>query len=540
MSNLIPFGQGQAPAYVQNQTDRARLMNAGAVVGTGVGGVNRISLKQCRFSRVIGGSIQPIQAFDLDVAIVRINDGINKTFYLKDWNPNDDTTQPDCSSDDGVAPRVDSPAKQHVNCAECPKNQWGSYVNPTTGAKGKACQDTKRMAIMAPGQGGSFAYKGDLYQVAVPPASLKDFRGFISGLGANTPPAAYNMIVATLSFDTTVSFPKLLFKARRWLDMDEYEAVNGRYDDEEAKRVCGLAEAQGVLQAPQSQYNQQPQQPQNHQQQPQQNYQQPQQTHQQQPQQRPAPSDAGWGEQAQPVVNNQPQQNHQQQQPQQEYLPADAGWGEQVRPVNQPQQQPQPVERMPQSASHETWSGAGATTNPANQQRPQPAAGAGWGEDPQQPVANAGWGEQAQPVVNNQPQQNHQPAANVGAGGWPGEEGTAHNQQPPQQQAPLAPEGGRERGRPSAGKQRRTKEEIQEDERLDEADKQRAQGGQQPQPQQQPQQTQQPVAQQQPVVQQPAGGDGWTNGPQPDAQPTGAPNQPHLADPALAFAGWDD
>src|SRR5690606_37043581 len=123
---------------------------------------------------------------------------------------------PECSSDDGVRPRADSAMPQcgaDGLCATCPQNQWGSKINRLTGEKIKACTDSKRMAVVAPGNDGRFASQGaDLYQLAVPPASLKDFGSFIRGLAHMPTPAAYNMVVVEVAFDTTVTFPKIVFK----------------------------------------------------------------------------------------------------------------------------------------------------------------------------------------------------------------------------------------------------------------------------------------------------------------------------------------
>ena len=247
MSNVVPFQNMQAPAFlaqVNLTPDQVRAMNAAAAVGTGGGGLNKISLKQSRFRMVVGGQEQIIPSLSIDMVLVRVNDGINKTWYEKDWNPNEDAGMPDCSSDDGITPRADSPKRQCDTCAACPRNQWGSKINQVTGAKGKQCQDTKRMAILPPGPDGRYASSDSLFQLAVPPASLGDFGGFVRNLAAMPTPAAYNMVVCEVSFDPQVTYPKILFRPKRWLDNDEWEHVSKLYDDQETKRVAGLAEAQ--------------------------------------------------------------------------------------------------------------------------------------------------------------------------------------------------------------------------------------------------------------------------------------------------------
>lgn len=494
MSNIVPFGQSQVPAYIGQvgmTPEQIKAMNAAAAIGTGGGGVDRISIKGSRFRLVLGGVAQaPLPFVELDVAILRVNDGINKTYFAADWNPDADAGPPDCSSDDGISPRGDSPNKQSAACANCPKNEWGSHINPTTGAKGKACQDSKRMAVMAPGGDGRYASPTDMYQLAVPPASLKDFGMLVKGLAAHTPPAAYNMVVVTLSFDPDASFPKLNFKPRRWLEQDEFAVVNTRYNDEETKRICGLAEAQGLVLGSQATTQAAPQ-------------------IQQQPVQQ-AVQHQQPVQQAQPVVQEQA---------------AATGWGGQPA---QPITQQQPV-------TQQGW--GGQQTHPVPQTQPVQQVAQGWG------------GEQAQPV-----QQTQQVQQNV------------QQQQPVTQQAPQ-----RQRGKPSEGRARRTKEEIAEDANADALDAAMQQGNvQQAQPvtqqaasgwggQIQPvatQQQAQPVVQEQaaagwggqpaqqtqqaqPVQQ--AAASGWGGQAQPVTQTTGAPLQPGVMnDAAMAFAGWDD
>jgi len=298
----------------------------------------------------VGGQEQIIPSLAIDMVLVRVNDGINKTWYEKDWNPNEDAGMPDCSSDDGITPRADSPKRQCDTCAACPRNQWGSKINQVTGAKGKQCQDTKRMAILPPGPDGRYASSDSLFQLAVPPASLGDFGGFVRNLAAMPTPAAYNMVVCEVSFDPQVTYPKILFRPKRWLDNDEWEHVSKLYEDQETKRVAGLAEAQTMqltnannvapqAQQPMQQQAQQPMQQQAQQpmqQQAQQNWNQPQQMAQQPVQQQPQQN---W---------NQPQQMAQQPMQQQ----AQQGWNQQPQAVdqgtnwNQPQQAQQPMQQV--------------------------------------------------------------------------------------------------------------------------------------------------------------------------------------------------
>lgn len=528
MTQLVPFNQMQAPAHLSQYAiapDMIKQMNAAAALGTGGGGsVPKISLKQSRFRLITGNGETVLPQLELQVALLRVNDGINKTWFEKAWNPNDEPTLPECSSDDGVTPRADSQKRQSNDCASCPHNQWGSSINPVTGKKGKSCQDSKRMALVGSPNGRFDSPNSEVYQLAIPPASLGDFGGFISKLSQGSVPAAYNMVVVSVAFDTTVSYPKLNFQAVRWLEADEYAAVSARYNDPEVKRIAGLPDAQTMHVGTVGQVAHQPagQQP-------------VQQQVQQQPQQ---------------FAQQQPQQFAQQQQPVQQQV---------QQPVQQPQQsaQQQPVQQQQFTQQQ-----------PAQQQQftQQPQQF----EQAQQPVQQAQQFAQPQQFTQQQPQQFEQQPQQF------------TQQQPVAEQASQQPQAGgpvRERGKPSPGKARRNAQEIADDKAADEADAARATGQAQvqaqsqqvpvhqftQQPQQFEQQPQQFAQQQQPVQQQQfAQPQQFEQQPQQFAQQpvqqaqqfdssqpfagaqqavqTGAPNQPGVVsgDALGGLAGWDD
>ena len=394
MSNLVPFQQAQVPSYLNNSNmspEHIKAMAAAAAVGTGGVGLNKISLKQSRFRLVVGGSETVIPSLNIQVAIVRVNDGVSRTWFEKEWNPNEEAGAPECSSDDGIRPRADSPKPQcgpDGLCQNCPQAQWGSKINRLTGEKIKACADSKRMAIVAPGADGRFSGPdADLYQLSVPPASLKEFGGFVRQLAAMPTPAAYNMVVTDVSFDTNVTYPKIKFAPVRWLENDEYAAIAPRLNEAEVQRVAGMAEAQTMRVAPQL-AGPAPVQPQA----------QAQAQAQAQPQQA-----AAWG---QPAQVQQPQA---QAQPQQA-----AAWGQpaQVQPQAHAQdnQQPQPnqattgrvrgkpspgkARRTAAEIEEDRLADAADAAGQGHaQQQAQPQQAAAWGQPTQE--APVGWGQPA-------------------------------------------------------------------------------------------------------------------------------------------------
>ncbi|WNV50621.1 hypothetical protein [Pseudomonas phage Rollin] len=231
MSNLVPFNQAALPAHLQQAAGSAKA-NLIAATGTGGGSVDSISIKGGRFHVVRSGQ-QPVtlELFKLQVIIVHANPGVTKALFEGAWNPDTDAEAPICSSDDGVAPRADSEKPQCATCAACPQNQFGSKINPQTQKQTKACQDKKTIAVVTPG-----AAAGEMLRLQIPAASLKDFGNYLRSL-----PVAYHYVITEVSFDTTVSYPKLLFKPVDYVSAEEVAIVDKRHISDEAKAMAGVA-----------------------------------------------------------------------------------------------------------------------------------------------------------------------------------------------------------------------------------------------------------------------------------------------------------
>lgn len=232
MTNMIPFQQQQLPAFLQQAAGAANV-NALAASGTGGGSVDHISLKGGRFHVVRSGQ-QPmtLELFNLDVIIVHANPGMTKAFYAGQWNP-DESEAPICSSDDGVHPRADATQPQCASCAACPQNQFGSRINPQTGKEAKACQDKKTIAVVTPGQ-----VSGEMLRLQVPAASLKDFGTYLRSL----PNVPYFGVITRISFDTSVSFPKIKLQALDYVrDPQAFAIIQQRHESDEAKAIAGVA-----------------------------------------------------------------------------------------------------------------------------------------------------------------------------------------------------------------------------------------------------------------------------------------------------------
>ena len=143
-----------------------------------------------RTAGVVG---QPVAK--LTAVILKGKPGKEKAWYATQYTPGQETTSPDCYSEDGVRPDASSRNKQCENCASCVQNAFGSGKKQDgTPSDGKACSDRKVIAIYA---------AGSVYRFAVPPASLSGKRP--SGLGMAWDPYCNQLSVKGLPLPTVIT-----------------------------------------------------------------------------------------------------------------------------------------------------------------------------------------------------------------------------------------------------------------------------------------------------------------------------------------------
>ena len=222
--NIIPFDSGSnLPAFLK-KVDVAAL-NSDLTAHAG-GGFPVISIKGKVFAVVRDGE-REIQmnpkdpdsaATSLNVVLLKANKGTSKVFYIKGYDKDTSEGQkPDCYSNDGVEPAADAQNKQAKKCATCPHNQWGSRISEKGATKGKACNDTVRMAVAAAGM------LNDPMLLRVPPASIRALGEYGQTLAKRG--VAYNMVVTKVAFDMDAESPKLTFKPVGFLDDAAYAEV---------------------------------------------------------------------------------------------------------------------------------------------------------------------------------------------------------------------------------------------------------------------------------------------------------------------------
>jgi hypothetical protein len=218
-TDVILFDQNTAlPAAFAGMVDQI----GGDLSGGVQGSYAILSFKGSRFAVKYQGNSQvitneqgdPVGSFE--AVLVKSNPYLTKQYYVNGYVEGDNAA-PDCFSIDGKVPSDQSPLKQHTNCAACPMNAF-TKINEQTGKKTKACQDNRKVAVL-PGDDLVNELFGGPMLMRVPAASLKDLAMFGDTLKARG--FTYNSVRVRISFDLTVSYPKLILKAIRPLTEEE-------------------------------------------------------------------------------------------------------------------------------------------------------------------------------------------------------------------------------------------------------------------------------------------------------------------------------
>jgi hypothetical protein len=246
MSNIIPFESGNLPAYFK-EVDVASL-NTDLTNHSG-GGFPIISIKGKIFTVVRDGvrTVLPnpkdpdSPATAIDVVVVKANKGTSKVFYAGGYSEGGDQKKPDCFSNTGDKPDPSVKSPQAKSCATCTHNQWGSRTGEN-GGKGKACQDSVRIAIAAPGM------INDPMLLRVPPASIRALGEFGQACAKRGLP--YNAVVTKLGFDMESPTPKLVFRPVGMLDDKGFAQAQDVANSDTVASILGKVGSAEALPAP--------------------------------------------------------------------------------------------------------------------------------------------------------------------------------------------------------------------------------------------------------------------------------------------------
>jgi len=168
----------------------------------------------------------------IEVVILKAAGNLSKIFYESGYVEGS-SAQPDCWSSNGVTPDANAPKKQHSACATCKQNAFGARIT-ASGKAGKACSDSKRLAIVPLEDLDNEIYGGPML-LRVPAASLGDLATFGTKMQALGYP--YNSIGVRISFDTKEAYPKFVFSAIRPLTDEEAKKVVAYQTDPRVSRL---------------------------------------------------------------------------------------------------------------------------------------------------------------------------------------------------------------------------------------------------------------------------------------------------------------
>lgn len=178
----------------------------------------------------------------IDVVIVRAPKVKSKIFYAGGFAEGS-SAAPDCWSTNGVTPDTSVVHKQANVCDICPKNQWGSARPRADGtpSKGKACTDSKRIAIVPANVGADDPnmlrndMMGGAMLLRIPATSLDALKLY----GDRLAKSGYNSwaVITSVSFDPMEAYPKFVFTPKRPLTDAELEVVMGMHKSPQVDRI---------------------------------------------------------------------------------------------------------------------------------------------------------------------------------------------------------------------------------------------------------------------------------------------------------------
>jgi hypothetical protein len=209
--------KGRLAELLGDQLQHGDDLSSGVSVGFPVLSIKgkNFHVKQGGESTLITAPNSEDPAFSLEVVLVKANPHQSKVFYEGGYEEGSEDA-PTCYSNKGDMPETDAADPQSPTCATCKHNQWGSRTTDN-GKRGKACSDSRRVAVSA---------AGDIPAVMllrVPAASLTPLMKYGRELSKRGVP--YQAIVTKLSFDPSASHPLLTFRPVRPVTEAEAEQI---------------------------------------------------------------------------------------------------------------------------------------------------------------------------------------------------------------------------------------------------------------------------------------------------------------------------
>lgn len=239
-TNVIPFTGGAMPAHLQN----ANVPDMHAAAQAGVqDSMAVISFKgkvwrfKYRGEETIHRDERGAADQMLDVVIVGVADAVSKIYY-KDKYTEGDNAAPDCWSTNGIVPDASASNKQSETCSGCPMAEWGSAMTED-GRKKKACQDSKRLAVVPFADVENARFGGPM-MLRLSPTVLAAFKQYSKQLAQHG--AQFTHVVTRLAFDEQAAYPKVTFQPVGWVDAAVFPRVEEWTKSDEVARIINQEE----------------------------------------------------------------------------------------------------------------------------------------------------------------------------------------------------------------------------------------------------------------------------------------------------------
>lgn len=180
----------------------------------------------------------------IEVVLLKSNPMPSKVHYDAKYTEGDQSP-PRCWSANGVKPDDGVIKPIAPTCAACPNNVWGSKITDE-GKKARACSDVRRIAVSFMHQieeaaAGTREEKDiDVLLLRIPPATLNPLKDYAEKVLKPKGVAPF-VLITRVGFDTDVSYPKLTFKAFRFLSETELNVAMKLRDGEDSRRILNEA-----------------------------------------------------------------------------------------------------------------------------------------------------------------------------------------------------------------------------------------------------------------------------------------------------------
>jgi hypothetical protein len=222
-----------------------------------------LSIAGKKFSMKIEGETTILTRPDLDtgekvnlpfinVVVVAMNPNRSRTYFAKAYVSGENQA-PACYSSDGAKPDKDVKAPCAATCASCPNSVKGSRIKD--GKEGYACSSIRRLAIWPAAMLSNDTLKLPVMQLILPMTSIWDkenkqndaemwfaWDNYVDDLRARGVKHT-GEVITRIKFDNS-EYPKLLFKAVRWLDDAEHSQFN---ELAKVKSVIGTDDVKKLL-----------------------------------------------------------------------------------------------------------------------------------------------------------------------------------------------------------------------------------------------------------------------------------------------------